>query len=141
MFSHYTFLHLEPGSGNEGSNSTNTNSELNYNGPGKTIQILCSTKHILNKIFAIQIIAKLCKIFFLIKICKINFLITSPSDVRDRSDRKGVKYFKVVKVVKGGKEVKGVEWVKIKRFIGFNGLRSWQVNDLLKISWRSGEEL
>ena len=50
--------------------------------------------------------------------------LTSPSDVRDRSDRKGVKYFKVVKVVKGGKEVKGVEWVKIKRFIGFNGLRS-----------------
>ena len=44
--------------------------------------------------------------------------------MRDRSDRKGVKYLRVVTVVKGGKEVKGVEWVKIKRFIGFNGLRS-----------------
>ena len=63
------------------------------------------------------------KKFVKIMIIGKNF-VTSPSDVRDRSDRKGVKYFKVVKVVKGGKEVKGVEWVKIKRFIGFNGLRS-----------------
>ena len=38
--------------------------------------------------------------------------LTSPSDVRDRSNRKGVKNFKAVKVVKGVRVIKGVKWFK-----------------------------